>query len=1040
MEIISINDTNDMLDIINKNKEYCGFKSAPSKEDIIFNDYGFETIKNDFPFINLIMVQTKIGRDIIRRSTYPEYLEEYLKYIKNVFNKFDNFDYEDFRNFNLYDFVVKGHAHLFDYKRFMLASYEQFKYNREAFYEGLKNINGARNFVNKELDEFSKRTTNFFDEKRNQEHIIFVPDVDSNGSPIIKVIDYDELRGRKQITNNLKIKKEQYESILRIINPQDVRVFTRYEDLGDVLNNIILFDLSNVEDPIKQNEIICREEQRLLSYPQMAPYIDWDKFYSIAYIRLTNFALYAIHDNTFDKFDENESIDVFDVLETINDVYKIISKFDKDKVISYFDKASQGVTQKNTTIDEIIKSHDEVIALILNEFIGVEPDNAYMLLDKNYFNLHYMKDNILNSSIKDLGKYFEKAFFRYKKISPEEFTDVIFSIPDEDIDRDKIFDKVLTHKNEHMKYFFENGFISTKDIKRLFENGALNINDVLSIKNKIDGLDTSDIELNASAFANSFKIINQELILKIFKHKEGYSDEEIQNLIASDSALNETNPDYIKRIRADYNFQMALWKKLDACNNEKYVQEFLDALGEEIQLSPRVIIELYKRGIISGEIAKEFDSDFAKFYSCYRIKCFEKSTLRFNSYDIVVNLIKHNKLKEEDILYYYSIGEISEDIYTKLKDSKFKLSASITRISSLLEKVKNNMSPKSIEELNKYYKECKNIGVDESFFNEFDNLIMSNKKIDNKKLLKLAENQILSKYVLENELSKGNYQLIASLLKGENKINIETARYLFCDIYKDNVICHDKRDVLEKIFKTTDFSNDEKFSILLATYRGSDLSAEQSELNNDNLQYFFNKGYISLNYFEEKVSRGSKGIKRNESEFTGSSDKQRRFPLFERFDKLFSLDVDTVANKKGPAIVFYTPRKTIIETLGTLKDNVLQNDLTNHRTFIIDTNEYELNKHIFTTITQEGEIIQYNKLISWFDDNKEFFNMRAFSHTKYWARNIQEYIENGVDREEKVCSLIEEKNKKRSKLEEARKLEKSYEALLSEKIQEEEEL
>ena len=246
-------------------------------------------------------------------------------------------------------------------------------------------------------------------------------------------------------------------------------------------------------------------------------------------------------------------------------------------------------------------------------------------------------------------------------------------------------------------------------------------------------------------------------------------------------------------------------------------------------------------------------------------------------------------------------------------------------------------------------------------------------------------------------------------MKGENTIDLDTMKELFLDL-PNTENNHAKRDLLEQVLKQGGFSNDEIFSILLSTYRGMDeISEEQKELNNENFQYLLNKGILSVEMDEESIKKNGTGRKNNIGDGNGTSstsdiDSQTRFPLFDRFDCLFALDKMTIVNKKGPALVFNlkTSRKTIIETLGTIKDEVLQNDLTNHRTFIMDTETFERYKDVFTSCLNGLEVIQYKKLIAWFDESKELLHMEECKHTKNWKENVKRKVGISDEQEEKA--------------------------------------
>ena len=287
----------------------------------------------------------------------------------------------------------------------------------------------------------------------------------------------------------------------------------------------------------------------------------------------------------------------------------------------------------------------------------------------------------------------------------------------------------------------------------------------------------------------------------------------------------------------------------------------------------------------------------------------------------------------------------------------------------------------------------------EEKFSEYQNDLLANSnKLYKESIISLGKNGILTKESLYEITKKENYMdVIGKLITEENAIGIDTLKYIFNDDIRQeqNSGRYEKRNLLEKLFNTNNLSEDEKFSILTSVYGfHEDTSDKQKETDNDNFQYFIDKGYLTIDDISDRQNSDSEsyGKKTTRSGNTIKSE-QQKYPFLDRNDAYYTIDKDVSFTRTLNAWIYLSHKfdKVAIETIGTKKNGKIQNDLTNHATYTMNVKTFEDMKDVFIEKDSKNrKAINFSEVFSYYRLNKDGKNMGRICHTKHWKERIKE--------------------------------------------------
>ena len=277
-------------------------------------------------------------------------------------------------------------------------------------------------------------------------------------------------------------------------------------------------------------------------------------------------------------------------------------------------------------------------------------------------------------------------------------------------------------------------------------------------------------------------------------------------------------------------------------------------------------------------------------------------------------------------------------------------------------------------------------------------------RISKKSLIKLGEINLLDNEVLGLIVDKKLYDVIENLMQ-KNVLGFDKAKYLFEDKFSKENQSYARRDLLEKIFKESSLTNEEKMNILYETYAiEKGMSEEQKELNNSNFTYFLEKGLVkSIETYT--YERDEKEQKSAPSKSNVSKAEQQKFPLLKRIGNIKNIDETMIVDAKNNGFIFKSPKydKVIIESLGKKgKGGKLQNDITNHRTYIMGCESFEKNKSQIIENDGDGREIVFEEVIRIIRE-KEIDDGTWVNHSgeeENWIDRISKRVKNTNDKKE----------------------------------------
>lgn len=977
-----------------------GFKYSPDENDIVDNKKRFEEFSMKYKGFDSFLANSMDGNYTIKASVYPCYHEEFTKRVlsKNAHANATK------KISSMYEYFIKDNTDILDFNRFALCLITSIQAGDFGKYESFLRVK-----------EIEKEMTSYLNSIVDVNFINFLADKNyQTGENFFKIFNYKKLVGEKYDKGNpIELSKEELSEIIALFFPSDIAAIMKYSECGRQMHDHLFRKLDEFDcekTPETTSENIMKLIFDVVEEKNMQPYIDKNKIYKVALFRL----LQCMEEKRVmidkDEAKERDFRNFIKLSEKVKSKVMKIEELDKEElpILTFENRNDSSVSF--VTAKDLIDNYNIIFPKILTKMIKADERFAYYLL-RNPQKIIDEREILsftpyLTNKVDYIYLAYEKRGFLSKQVLSK-----CFDMLNEKERRD-LEVKLIVNPNTDLEYFINEGVISERTVKQLYDNGTISFERVSKILDKgNESFAKKHLVFSGNKLAELYKTLYSKDIISILSNKERYSEQDVKRVLKENEALRLelTNRD-IRKFRKELRFEREMFKNFAT---EENICEFVDSLGEDLGLSSYIALDLFNKGIISENQAKSIDTIYFKhFIECKNNNKYIKS---LNSREVIsnqrklLNLISHKRVSDSDIIKNYARGLISSELYQELENENFKGKVDSKYLIELAERLKVAGKFSDYTEIERYVTECRKYAEDPHFFDGYDEKILSSKKIDGLKLVELGKRGLLSKNALSTILERGDISVIIKLIEDENCINIETAKELFQDVYDGENTDHHKRDLLEKVLRKGKFSNDEIFSILLETYRGCEgLSEEQKELNNENLQYFFNSGIMKIEIDDGKVDR-SKTLKTSSGTGNGSynnQDNQLRFPLFERFDSLFSIDEDTVFNKKGPALVFNIKSvgKTIIETMGTIKGDTILSDLTNHRTFIMDTQVFEDYKNSFTTNISGEEIIQYNKLIKWFDDNADVLKMDICKHSAHWKENVRKKL--GVSNESKVDTKL----------------------------------
>ena len=138
----------------------------------------------------------------------------------------------------------------------------------------------------------------------------------------------------------------------------------------------------------------------------------------------------------------------------------------------------------------------------------------------------------------------------------------------------------------------------------------------------------------------------------------------------------------------------------------------------------------------------------------------------------------------------------------------------------------------------------------------------------------------------------------------------------------------------------------------------------------------------------------TKKNKKEKDQVIKSKNEQLKYPFLDRIDAYHQIDGNVAVTRTVNAWIYLSHKfnKVAIETIGTKKNGVIQNDITNHATYIMDLKTFEEMKSIFIENEGERNVLNFGDVISYFRTNKEKHELSRICHTKHWKERLKEQI------------------------------------------------
>lgn len=1013
-KIIELSDDNNALPTKNEGKS-----KAYEIVQKLENSMTMRTVLQDL----LFNPQQQI--DILSSSVYPDSTEDFYKYIANRSNAALNKRNEDLDDKAMYSFM--------DEKRFLLLTYKAFQIKSNRITKNIHNHNHTekQNMKNDDYEYLEKMLENIYkygteinrkvDKIFRNEITEAFKDVDKDNAVVFttgikeeskyQAYTYNEIMGGKSKKKvHLKDFSDEEKTFLaKRFSPYDIESMQKYFESG--YKALVDLDISAKYFTPKQEDI---DTNRFLWIPEN----EGTDYYEVNQNSIIREKIRGyLDDSNFTTYTDNRKFNMLALYRTL-EYMKIISpkaNYEPKELINFTEKLMKNIDEANKD-DKLKKEPLYVFSkLNKNDHLKVIEMNYESLSDyyKEYIpeyvekviynNPRNFEDIINNTNYKfstnELKHYImlvpdrqERLLYNYYKkgnLTEKELLDIIKS--DSDLSSDELIYAILKDDDKNTNRKIQNLQKILKEQKATPDNiagflkgnflyGKLTadeINDIRdNILSKIPNMDTSRMRANPEIIANQFMAVNKDKILGILKDEEGFTESDFKELYKDFPILAaDINKEYMDKLTEDYIYNKALYISSDLKNNEKAAYT-LETKLDTLMCSAGILKLLYDEKLISKEKGMALGGkDFLD-----KIEKSEYNKVFDNEKDD-----KSNKTLsvEEKKAESKNLEELFKKTIKKSKKySKYNVEEFINRYNEFESKL-------SDEEKTKF----------EEKFSEYQNDLLANSnKLYKESIISLGKNGILTKESLYEITKKENYMdVIGKLITEENAIGIDTLKYIFNDDIRQeqNSGRYEKRNLLEKLFNTNNLSEDEKFSILTSVYGfHEDTSDKQKETDNDNFQYFIDKGYLTIDDISDRQNSDSESYE-NKTTRSGNTIKseQQKYPFLDRNDAYYTIDKDVSFTRTLNAWIYLSHKfdKVAIETIGTKKNGKIQNDLTNHATYTMSVKTFEDMKDVFIEKDSKNrKAINFSEVFSYYRLNKDGKNMGRICHTKHWKERIKE--------------------------------------------------
>ncbi len=1022
--------------------------NAQSDKDKVFDEEILKCIINDNPEIGRTMVGFILqDQYFLWHSFYPDFSESevietskrLVRYINNSVEK----DEDD--SLPALETILRENRNKIDYRRLLLNTVTSVR----GAIEYARQTGAPQAAINK-MEERRKRI--IAQAKRFRPHVedpeiyMITPAVDSRNIAELVYISWDEtIEGKSSRTVvDLGLSTAEMRNIERLFNLEDTRLIPTSWECGKHVETYLALGLDQADtegNQIKTEDAYAIVKE-ILRKPEYQRMIDPAKYHFLALYRALEFIeSYTVADEeTYMGIPDKQDILVLakklkDLVEKdyndgkgIDEPFTVFMddnrvgskyKYDAEMLVDtgaagMIDKVSvadidnyySGITKEY--IDRLVE-HDPMISIELYqkkalslfefvEYIKESNEKNYIKLLNKAYDKKIINDKIIEAILKDSGNRDEESL---RKLGVAELKLILPRVKSATYANNAVLDQMLLA-----------GVINQDMLIQQYFNGMLKEEDLTSFARYIESseatkgiVDYSKIKFDPQVFAQVYTQLNLKKIVNTLANKEHFDKELLSDFMKERPYLiKNCTQEQLEEFQKTYILQRNLLNKLD----DKSQNDFMESLGY-IAYAQGIAFELFDKGIISKNVAEKYGgTEFIKQYQKTQLI----DGLRYNDLASIKNLINaynHGRITLSKVLRKYAEGEISPEIYFAFKENRDMTDAiDMKYLLGLYDKYNKTSKNSDLEILQRYNEEFKDIVQDKELLeiiNKKQLEIISSKKNSKTNIVTMARNGVIDK----DNIAMMDLETIAQLIMSGNTLNRETAKEIFRDIDGTTT----KRDRLEELFKKGLLTQDEMFTILSNVYVGNkDSSAEQQEIDADNMNYFFDQNYFESQY-DEMVLRGEP-TRHNRKNVGTIKNEQQRFPIKDRIEFLYSLDEkESVNYKAGPAIIIQLPgkNKVIIETLGTPGKNGAGtlSDLTNHCTYILSKNKFEdiksdiFEEQVAKTKTQRKgieSVLIYSKLIDMYNNYGNAIGMKRFRHNKYWESSLSKYFEENEESNE----------------------------------------
>lgn len=986
--------------------------------------------------------------DILASSVYPAKYEEYIKFLVDKSN--NKLSPEEYNRKQL-SFI--------DEKRFILLLYKAFQKrvdeNRGKL--SIEDINEKdfdiadvdKNIINVNLTDRTMReaydrgsTTNKEVDKVFRDYIdIIFKDQDTSKvhvfttgakgeSSKFQSYTYKEIMSDKAKKGKyLKFTKDTKDFIAKRLYPLDIEAVTSSVECGyralfnvDMLSKYDIPTQADIDNgrfdwlaqnegkgnyEIREDSIITEKMRDLLDDSNYVSYIDNKKFYAVVLYRTLNFLKneapkkqYAPEDLINFTIRLKGAYDSICVAEKDNNAPIIIfSKFKNDN-----SKDKEDVMQTVELNHQSLENYFyEELTDYVNVMINKDPENFTKIIRNSVYPFTADELKCYLRLVKNSPETILYGYYKYNGINEKEFFDILKD--NDDLSIDKVI--LLILKNDLNKSGIANlnnilkaGGFTEKNIagflKGNYALGNITIDEVNKFRKeafaKNPDIDVSLMEAKPKLLIKHFLILNKDKVFENLKQNDGFEDKDFEELLKEYDFLNEDySESQLEQIREDYKYNKALYASNNLYKDERALFDIENMLDTLIY-SPSILKLLYDENIIDKDRGIELGgADF--------IKELEKDNKENGQ------LANNNSQKNEKQTEVSTSSKVAnkEELKLLFKQS-IRISKKDTKYSAkeFIKKFKEYEETLSNDEKEKFEKE----------FQEFqEELAKNGNKFYQDSLIELGRGRMLSKEFLSQIASKEqNYMnVIGALIADENTMDVLTLKYIFNDKFTPKAgfdANHQKRSLLEKLFKTRYFSQDDKFLILMSVYGCHDEKCEeiQREFDSDNFQFFIDSQYLLLDEIpEDSKEQFIKHAKSKNTKIANGKirNEQIKYPFFDRHDTYYGIDNNITFTRTSNAWIYISHKlgRVAIETIGTKKRGSIKSDLTNHSSYTMDIKTYESMKDRFIETVDDQKVLNFPTVISYFRKNKDDSNLKRVNHIKTWKDKIKDSFYIGQEQE-----------------------------------------